>query len=65
MLNYLLAAHEIIISKTRQAIDQTTLSGDRSNDLLMSDVLPSSESQVWFSSEHLGTLSAKSAARHY
>jgi starvation-inducible DNA-binding protein len=54
MLSRLLAAHEIIVTAVRDAIDATTKNGDwGSNDLLMSDVLRRNELQVWFLSEHL------------
>jgi|SRR5579859_649272 len=54
MLSRLLSAHETIITKVREAIDQTAQNGDGgTNDLLMSDVLRTNEGQVWFLAEHL------------
>jgi starvation-inducible DNA-binding protein len=54
MLSRLLEAHEIVIEKTRQAIEHTAANGDQgSNDLLMGDVLRTNELQVWFIAEHL------------
>ena len=54
MLSRLLEAHEIVIAKTRDAIEVTGRNGDAgSNDLLTSDVLRRNELQVWFIAEHL------------
>jgi starvation-inducible DNA-binding protein len=54
MLDRLLDAHESVIGRVRQAIDQTEESGDwGTNDLLMGDVLRRHELQVWFVSSHL------------
>jgi starvation-inducible DNA-binding protein len=54
MLSRLLAAHEILIGKVREAIDKTEASKDwGTNDLLMGDVLRTNELQVWFVAEHL------------
>jgi starvation-inducible DNA-binding protein len=54
MLSRLLEAHEIVIAKTRDAIEVTGHNGDAgSNDLLTSDVLRRNELQVWFIAEHL------------
>jgi starvation-inducible DNA-binding protein len=54
MLSRLLEAHEIIITKVREAISSTDDNGDAgTNDLLSSGVLPSNEMQVWFMAEHL------------
>jgi starvation-inducible DNA-binding protein len=54
MLSRLLEAHEIVIAKTRDAIETTASSGDTgTNDLLTSDVLRRNELQVWFIAEHL------------
>ena len=54
MLSRLLEAHEIVIAKTRDAIEITAGSGDTgTNDLLTSDVLRRNELQVWFIAEHL------------
>lgn len=53
MLARLLDAHEII-THVRDAIERTARNGDAgSNDLFMSDVLRTHETQVWFVSEHL------------
>ncbi len=50
----LLDAHEAIITGVRDAIERTARNGDAgSNDLLMSDVLRTHETQVWFLAEHL------------
>jgi starvation-inducible DNA-binding protein len=54
MLSRLLEAHEIVISKIRDAITRTTANrDDGTNDLLMGDVLRRHELQVWFLAEHL------------
>jgi starvation-inducible DNA-binding protein len=54
MLSRLLEAHEIIITKARDAITRTTANrDDGTNDLLMGDVLRRHELQVWFLAEHL------------
>jgi starvation-inducible DNA-binding protein len=54
MLSRLLDAHEIIITGVRDAIERTARNGDAgSSDLLMSDVLRTHETQVWFLAEHL------------
>ena len=54
MLSRLLEAHEIVISKTREAIGRTEERQDwGSNDLLVSEVLRTNELQVWFLAEHL------------
>jgi starvation-inducible DNA-binding protein len=54
MLSRLLEAHEIIITKVREAVTRTADSrDDGTNDLLMSDVLRRHELQVWFLAEHL------------
>jgi starvation-inducible DNA-binding protein len=54
MLSRLLEAHEIVITKTRDAITRTAANrDDGTNDLLMSDVLRLHELQVWFLAEHL------------
>ena len=54
MLSRLLEAHEIIITKVRDAITRTSENGDDgSNDLLVGDVLRRHELQVWFLAEHL------------
>ena len=54
MLSRLLEAHEIVITKTRDAITRTMANrDDGTNDLLMGDVLRRHELQVWFLAEHL------------
>jgi starvation-inducible DNA-binding protein len=54
MLARLLAAHEVVITKVRDAIERTDETKDwGTNDLLMGDVLRRNELQVWFVSEHL------------
>jgi starvation-inducible DNA-binding protein len=54
MLSRLLEAHEIVITKIRDAITRTTANrDDGTNDLLMGDVLRGHELQVWFLAEHL------------
>jgi starvation-inducible DNA-binding protein len=54
MLSRLLEAHEIIITKVRDAISRTTANrDDGTNDMLMGDVLRRHELQVWFLAEHL------------
>jgi starvation-inducible DNA-binding protein len=54
MLSRLLEAHEIVITKLREAIAKTAANGDDgTNDLLVSDVLRTHELQVWFVAEHL------------
>ena len=53
MISRLLRAHEAVIGKVREAIEDTESSQDwGSNDLLMGDVLRRNELQVWFVSEH-------------
>jgi starvation-inducible DNA-binding protein len=54
MLSRLLAAHETMIGKARDAAERTDANGDTTtNDLLTSELLPKSEMQVWFVAEHL------------
>jgi starvation-inducible DNA-binding protein len=54
MLSRLLEAHEIVITKIRDAITRTTANrDDGTNDLLMGDALRRHELQVWFLAEHL------------
>ncbi|ROT34222.1 Dps family protein [Micromonospora sp. HM5-17] len=54
MLSRLLEAHEIVITKVRDAADRTSENGDAgTNDILVSDVLRTNELQVWFIAEHL------------
>lgn len=54
MLSRLLEAHELIVGELRVAIDKTAANQDSStNDLLVSQVLRTHETQVWFLAEHL------------
>ncbi|MEE6260445.1 Dps family protein [Plantactinospora sonchi] len=54
MLSRLLEAHEILITKVRDAVDKTADNrDDGTNDILVSDVLRTNELQVWFIAEHL------------
>ena len=54
MITRLVQAHETVIRGVREAINLTNQNGDAgSNDLLMGDVLPTNELQVWFVAEHL------------
>ena len=54
MLSRLLEAHELIIGELREAIDETAVNQDSgTNDLLVSQVLRTHETQVWFLAEHL------------
>jgi len=54
MLSRLLEAHELIIGKLRVAIDKTAANQDTgTNDLLVSQVLRTNKTQVWFLAEHL------------
>ncbi|MGV0106413.1 DNA starvation/stationary phase protection protein [Nostoc sp. DSM 114160] len=54
MLSRLLEAHELIIEELRVAIDKTAANQDSgTNDLLVSQVLRTNETQVWFLAEHL------------
>jgi starvation-inducible DNA-binding protein len=50
----LLEAHEIILRAAREAADQADEDGDDgTNDILVSNVIRTGESQVWFIAEHL------------
>jgi starvation-inducible DNA-binding protein len=54
MLSRLLEAHELIIGELRAAINKTAANQDSgTNDLLVSQVLRTNETQVWFLAEHL------------
>ena len=54
MIHRLLDAHEVVITKVREAIRRTDRGEDwGSNDLLVGDVLRRNELQIWFVSEHL------------
>jgi starvation-inducible DNA-binding protein len=53
-LSRLLDAHQVIIRQTRKLARRASQIGDDgTNDLVVSDVLRTSELQVWFLSEHL------------
>jgi starvation-inducible DNA-binding protein len=53
-LSRLLDAHEVIITHCRELAELSTKLGDPgTNDMVVSDVLRTSELQVWFLSEHL------------
>ena len=53
-ISRLLHAHEIILEEARSMARAAAASGDDgTNDLLVSDVIRTHESQVWFLSEHL------------
>jgi starvation-inducible DNA-binding protein len=53
-LSRLLHAHEVILKEARAMARQATESGDEgTNDLLVSDVIRTNETQVWFVAEHL------------
>lgn len=54
MLSRLLEGHELIIGELREAINKTAANQDSGmNDLLVSQVLRTNETQVWFLAEHL------------
>jgi starvation-inducible DNA-binding protein len=54
MLSRLLEAHEIILGDARDAASKVAVQGDDgTNDLLVSEVIPTNELQVWFIAEHL------------
>ena len=53
-ISRLLDAHEIIITHCRELAERADKLGDAgTNDMVVSDVLRSSELQTWFLSEHL------------
>lgn len=53
-LSRLLDAHQVIVSQCRELADRADqLGDDGTNDLVVSDVLRSSELQIWFLSQHL------------
>ena len=53
-IDRLLEAHEIILQECHAAADQADENGDDgTNDLLTSKVIPKTEMQVWFVSEHV------------
>jgi starvation-inducible DNA-binding protein len=53
-LSRLLDAHQVILSHCRELADRSGKLGDAgTNDMVVSDVLRTSELQVWFVSEHL------------
>ncbi len=54
MIDRLIEAHRVVLTRVRSAIEATEKSGDwGSNDILMSDVLRRNELQVWFLSQHV------------
>ena len=54
MLHRLLDAHELTLERIRKAIEETDENDDEgSNDLLVSTVLRTNETQVWYIAEHL------------
>jgi starvation-inducible DNA-binding protein len=54
MLHRLLESHELILGRIREAIDATDDNDDEgSNDLLVSQVLRTNETHVWYIAEHL------------
>jgi starvation-inducible DNA-binding protein len=56
MLQRLLDAHELVLERVRDAIEKTDDNDDEgSNDLLVSGVLRTNETQVWYIAEHLVT----------
>jgi len=53
-IDRLLAAHELILKEARAAADQADENGDAgTNDLLTSELIPTTELQVWFVAEHV------------
>lgn len=53
-ISRLLDAHQIIIRQARELAERADKLGDQgTNDMIVSDVLRTSEMQVWFLSEHL------------
>lgn len=53
-LSRLLEAHEIILRASREMADEADEAGDDgTNDILVSNVIRTNESQVWFIAEHL------------
>ncbi len=56
-ISRLLQAHELVLKESRKAAKKATDSGDDgTNDLLISDVVRTNETQVWFVAEHLANL---------
>ncbi len=54
MLARLLQGHQIVLEKVRKAIEATASNGDAgTNDLLVSEVLRTNETHVWYLAEHL------------
>jgi starvation-inducible DNA-binding protein len=54
MLSRLLEAHEVILNDAHNAAKRTAeLGDDGTNDLLVSDVIRTGETQAWFLAEHL------------
>jgi starvation-inducible DNA-binding protein len=57
----LLEAHEMVLSFARQAASEASSAGDDgTNDLLISGVVRTGESQVWFIAEHLAAVALQS-----
>ncbi len=53
-LSRLLGAHEIILRASRAGADEAAADGDTAtNDVLVSNIIRTNESQVWFIAEHL------------
>ena len=53
-ISRLLHAHEIVLEETRAMARQAAQQGDDgTNDLLVSSVIRTNESQVWFVAEHV------------
>jgi starvation-inducible DNA-binding protein len=53
-LSRLVLAHEIILKASRKGADEADADGDDgTNDILVSDIIRTNESQVWFIAEHL------------
>jgi starvation-inducible DNA-binding protein len=53
-LSRLLKAHELILTAAREAAAEASKAGDEgANDLLISEVVRTGETQVWFLAEHL------------
>lgn len=53
-IDRLLRAHEIVLKEARELCDQADDNGDNgTNDLMASKLIPTTEFQVWFVSEHV------------
>lgn len=63
-MSRLLAAHELILRDARKAARAADEAGDvGTNDLLVSNVVRTNETQVWFVAEHLANLPLSDAER--